>query len=73
VPASERQLVDLHGRHALSLIVVSSLWPWSWANAVVAQRRASRGEVRQYFADVHDSLCTAARADRVIQPAFVDV
>jgi hypothetical protein len=45
---------------------------WSWANAVVAQRRASRDEVRQYFADVHDSLCTSERADRAMQPAFVD-
>jgi hypothetical protein len=73
VPASERQLVDLHGRHASSLIGRVVVMALSWASAVVAQRRASRGEVRQYFADVHDSLCTTARADRVIQPAFVDV
>ena len=28
---------------------------------------ASRDEVRQYFADVHDSLCTSDRADRAMQ------
>ena len=28
---------------------------------------ASRDEVRQYFADVHDSLCTSERADRAMQ------
>jgi hypothetical protein len=28
---------------------------------------ASRDEVRQYFADVHDSLCASERADRAMQ------